>query len=184
KDGKIMKKIIAINIIYSFCGLPTFLYAQNEVDSSKEIDINDQTQYLPDYLENVHIGMTLAEFGIVKDTLLMDVSNNAPDVWYGVREEVTDDGISEVYYKFDKEENGINIDRPLYQIDLIFSDSLSESEFLRDKFGVPQKDLGSSEYEWKFNTNKNYKLFVKQKGIEVQIFAAMPGTEYEAKNDF
>lgn len=179
-----MKKIIAISFVYIFYGLTTFLYSQNEVDSSKVIDIDDPSQYLPNYLENVYIGMPLSDFSIIKDTIMLDVSSNVPDMWYGVREEVTDDGISEVYYKFDKEEDGINIDRPLYQIDLIFSDSLSESEFLRDKFGVPQKDLGSSEYEWKFHTNKNYKLFVKQKGIEVQIFAAMPGTEYEAKNDF
>jgi hypothetical protein len=179
-----MKKIIAIGLIYFICGLTSFLYSQGEVDTSKVIDIEDPTQYLPNYLENVYIGMTLAEFGSVKDTLMLDVSNNVPDLWYGVREEVTDDGISEVYYKFDKEENGINVDRPLYQIDIIFSDSLSESDFLEEKFGAPQGQLGSSVYEWKFKTDKNYKLFVKKDNKEVEIFATMPGTEYEAKNDF
>ena len=179
-----MKNIIAISLICFFYGLTSYIYSQDEVDTSKVIDLNESSQYLPVYLENVYIGMTLAEFANVKDTLLLAVSNNVPDMWYGVREEVTEDGMSEVYYKFDKEENGINVDRPLYQIDIIFSDSLAENEFLQEKFGEPQKELGSSEYEWKFRTNMNYKLFVKQKDKEVQIFAAMPGTEWEAKNDF
>jgi hypothetical protein len=54
-----MKKNIAIILIYFFCGLTTFLYAQNDVDSSKLIDIDDAAQYLPAYLENVYIGMPL-----------------------------------------------------------------------------------------------------------------------------
>ena len=37
---------------------------------------------------------------------------------YGVHEEVTDDIINEVYYKFDKEEKGINVDKSLYQINI------------------------------------------------------------------
>ena len=179
-----MKNIILISLICFFYGFTSFLYSQGEADTSKMIDLDVPDQYLPVYLENVYIGMTLAEFGNVKDTLLLAVSNNVPDLWYGVREEVTDDGISEVYYKFDKEGNGINVDRPLYQIDIIFSDTLAENEFLEDKFGAPQKELGPSEYEWKFRTDRNYKLFVKQNGKQVEIFAAMPGTEYEAKNDF
>ena len=179
-----MKNIIAISLIYFFCGLTSFMYSQGEADTSKVIYLNESSQYLPVYLENVYIGMTLAEFANVKDTLLLAVSHNIPDLWYGVREEVSDDIMSEVYYKFDKEENGINVDRPLYQIDIIFSDSLAENEFLRDKFGEPQKELGPLEFKWKFRTNMNYKLFVKQKDKEVQIFAAMPGTEWEAKNDF
>ena len=179
-----MKNIIAVCFIYFICGLTSFLYSQGEADTSKVIDLDVPDQYLPVYLENVYIGMTLAEFGNVKDTLLLAVSNNVPDMWYGVREEVTDDGISEVYYKFDKEENGINVDRPLYQIDIIFSDTLAENEFLQEKFGEPQKVISPSENEWKFMTDKNYKLFVKRDNNQVEIFAAMPGTEYEAKNDF
>ena len=183
-EEKNMKNILAISLIYLFCSLTSFMYSQGEADTSKVIDLDDPAQYLPDYLQNVYIGMTLAEFGNVKDTLLLAVSHNIPDLWYGVREEVTDDIMSEVYYKFDKEENGVNVDRPLYQIDIIFSDTLAENEFLEDKFGAPQKELGPSEYEWKFRTDRNYKLFVKQNGKQVEIFAAMPGTEYEAKNDF
>jgi len=176
-----MKRIISISLLYFLYGLTTLLYAQNEADTSKVIDIDDPTQYLPDYLENIYIGMTLADFGNVKDTLLMAVSNNVPDMWYGVREEVTEDGISEVYYKFDKEENGINIDRPLYQIDIIFSDPEVESEFLEEKFGNPQKAKDPTEYEWEFKTDKNYDLIVKQKNKEVQIISTMPGTEWEIK---
>ncbi|MEJ2104558.1 MAG: hypothetical protein P8X47_08285 [Ignavibacteriaceae bacterium] len=179
-----MKNIIVISLICFFYGYTSFLYSQEEVEASNVIDLDDPTQYLPDYLQNIYIGMTLAEFGNVKDTLLLAVSNNVPDMWYGVREELADDGISEVYYKFDKEENGINVDRPLYEIDIIFSDSLSESEFLRDKFGEPQKTSEPAILEWKFNTDRKYKLFVKKDNKEVEIFAAMPGTEYEAKNDF
>ena len=183
-EEKNMKNILAISLIYLFCSLTSFMYSQGEADTSKVIDLDDPAQYLPDYLQNVYIGMTLAEFGNVKDTLLLAVSHNIPDLWYGVREEVTDDIMSEVYYKFDKEENGINVDRPLYEIDIIFSDSLSESEFLRDKFGEQQKISEPAIFEWKFKTDRKYKLFVKKDNKEVEIFAAMPGTEYEAKNDF
>lgn len=179
-----MKRIIGMAMLYFLFGLITTSFSQNESDTSKTIDLDDPSQYLPDYLQNVYIGMSLSDFSNVKDTLLLAVSRNIPDIWYGVREEVTDDIISEVYYKFDKEENGINLDRPLYEIDIIFSDNLAENEFLNDKFGAPQKEVGPSASEWKFNTDKNYKLFIKQDHREVQIFGAMPGTEYEAKNDF
>jgi len=179
-----MKRIIVITLLYFLYGLTTLLYSQSEPDTSRIIDLDDPSQYLPTYLQNIYIGMSFADFSNVKDTLLLAVSRNVPDIWYGVREEVTDDIVSEVYYKFDKVENGINLDRPLYEIDIIFSDRLSEKEFLRDKFGVPQKMLSPSAYEWKFNTDRNYKLFIKQDHREVQIFGAMPGTEYEAKNDF
>ena len=182
--GEIMKRIIVITLLYFLYGLTTLLYSQSEPDTSRIIDLDDPSQYLPTYLQNIYIGMSFADFSNVKDTLLLAVSRNVPDIWYGVREEVTDDIVSEVYYKFDKVENGINLDRPLYEIDIIFSDRLSEKEFLRDKFGVPQKMLSPSAYEWKFNTDRNYKLFIKQDHREVQIFGAMPGTEYEAKNDF
>jgi hypothetical protein len=179
-----MKRIILLALLYHCVGLTTLLYSQSEPDTSRIIDLDIPSQYLPTYLQNIYIGMSFADFSNVKDTLLLAVSRNVPDIWYGVREEVTDDIVSEVYYKFDKEENGINLDRPLYEIDIIFSDRLSEKEFLRDKFGKPQKILGPAADEWKFKTDRNYKLFIKQDHREVQIFGAMPGTEYEAKNDF
>lgn len=176
-----MKKIIALSLIYFFCGLTSILNAQNEEDTSKVIDTDDPSQYLPAYLENVYMGMPLSDFSMIKDTLMMDVTDNVPDMWYGVREDVGDEGISEITYKFDKEENGVNMERPLYQVNIVFSNPDTENEFLQEKFGTPDKVKSPAQKEWTFKTNKNYSLIINQTNNEVQIISTMPGTEWESK---
>ena len=112
----------------------------------------------------------------------MDISDNFPDMWYyGVREDISDEGISEVTYKFDKEENGVNTERPLYQVNIVFLNADTENEFLQEKFGTPHKVKSPAQKEWAFKTNKNYSLIIKQTNNEVQIISTMPGTEGEAK---
>jgi hypothetical protein len=177
-----MKIFITIIFLCFLTGALTSNFAQTQQDTLSEVNIDDPSGYLPDYLDNVHIGMPLADFENVKDTLSLDINATASDMWYGIREDVNDQGISEISYKFDKEENGINEDRPLYQINIVFLESDYENDFLTEKLGIPEKEMGQTENKWVFKTNKNYLLIVKKMDNEVQLITTMPGTEWDTNN--
>lgn len=167
-------------LLISFLG-----FAQQNVGSAHIIKIEDPLSYLPDYLENVYIGMPLAEFESIKDTSSMNMSRNTSDadMWVGVSEEVESENIGDVVYKFDKEENGVNTKRPLYQINIQFLSRDYEDSYLNDRFGDPQSTDSTGADTWTFKTDKGYMLVVKRENKTVEIHATMAGTEYDPKNN-
>ncbi|HEX9252233.1 MAG TPA: hypothetical protein VF870_08320 [Ignavibacteriaceae bacterium] len=178
-----MKTLHLLIILSIVCTFPPILFSQDEADNQEHrIVMEDPSQYLPDYLDNIYIGMPLADFENVKDTLTMDLSDNESALWYGIRETVNDQGISEITYKFDKEEDGVNAENPLYQINIVFLEPDYQNDYLQQKFNIAPKDLEPTNKEWEFSTDKNYLLIVRQNDNEVMIIATMPGTEWDSNN--
>lgn len=175
----VMKIFIAIIILSFLYGFNTVLIAQDDPDTLRQITVEEPSQYLPDYLDNIYIGMPLADFENVKDTLSLDISENVSDMWFGITEELNEDGIDEIIYKFDKEENGINTERPLYQIDIKFLESDYEDDFVNQKFSQHWKNNETNDKEWIFKTDKDYRLIIKEIDDAVQIIATMAGTEWD-----
>ncbi len=174
--------------VFVYFGLSTVLFAQEELEKPYRIIVEEPSQYLPDYLDNVYIGMPLADFENIKDTLELDISEDVSGLWFGALEEVEQDGIAEVIYKFDKEEAGVNAERPLYQINIIFSEADYEDDYVNEKFRhynwenyTVDSDSSDNE-EWILKTNKDYFLIVKKIEDTVQIIATMSGTEWDANN--
>lgn len=165
--------------------MPFALLAQEKSEFTRQITVEESSQYLPDYLDGIYIGMPLADFENVKDTLTLDISNNASDMWFGATEEVNQDGIDEVVYKFDKEEEGVNTERPLYQINIKFLEGDYEEEYISEKFRNYNWDSYTKDFdntdneEWILKTNKDYLLIVKKTADTVQIIATMAGTEWD-----
>jgi len=165
--------------------MPFALLAQEESEFTRQITVEESSQYLPDYLDGIYIGMPLADFENIKDTLTLDISNNASDMWFGATEEVDQDGIDEVVYKFDKEEEGVNTERPLYQINIKFLEGDYEEEYISEKFRNYNWDSYTKDFdntdneEWILKTNKDYLLIIKKTADTVQIIATMAGTEWD-----
>lgn len=154
-------------------------YAQDDLDSLQVMNVDEGSLYLPDYLNGIYIGMPLKDFKAIKDTSIPEIDAVDDSMYYEVTEDVNDEAIDSVFYKFDKEENGVNSEMPLYQVDLKFLQPDSEEEFCEKKFGETSKDYGQYDKEWIFTTGKDYVLIVKEKGSLVQIIATMPGTEWD-----
>ena len=166
-----------------FLTLGATAYTQNDVDSSKFINLEDPDLYLPDYLENVYIGMPLAEFEEIKDTTSDYISEKVYDMWFGINEIADDQSIENIVYKFDREEKGVNVERPLYQIEIKYLDTDDENNFLNDKFGDPLIIDSNGVETWEFSTNKDYKLIIKRKNGLVEIYAPMRGTEWDTNQN-
>jgi hypothetical protein len=154
-------------------------FAQDEEHSFPKIKVEESSQYLPEYLDNIYISMPLADFESIKDTSLVNISEYDTPMWIEVNERVTDNGIEEVLYKFDKEENGINPEKPLYQINIKFLDLDDQDDYVNDKLGEPFKHNEEDENEWIFRTDKDYLLIIKEFEDTIQIIATMAGTEWE-----
>jgi hypothetical protein len=175
-----MKKIFLPLVILSVLSVSFLGFAQKDSDSSYiKINVEDPSEYLPDYLDNVYFGMPLADFESIKDTSSLDISENISDMWVGVSEETDGESIGDIVYKFDKEENGINTERPLYQINIRYMNTDDEDSFLSEKFGDPQSTDSKGVENWMFKTDKDYSLIVNKKGNTVEIYVTMVGTEYE-----
>lgn len=182
-----MKQVYFLILVCFYSGLSPFVFSQEESEPRHQIVVEEPSQYLPEYLNNIYIGMSFADFENIKDTLELDISDNAADMWVGAVEEVNQDGIDEVIYKFDKEEDGVNIERPLYQINIKFAESDYEDDFVNEKFRhynwenyINDSDNSESE-EWVLKTNKDYLLIIKKINDSVQIIATMAGTEWDPK---
>jgi hypothetical protein len=127
--------------------------------------------------------MPLADFENIKDTSSVNISMYDTPMWIEVNEHVYDNGISEVLYKFDKEEGGINPENPLYQIDLKFLEQDDLNSYVNEKLGEPFKQDEENRNEWIFRTNKDYLLIIKEYEDTIQIMATMAGTEWEQNMD-
>jgi len=183
-----MKQFYFLIIVCFYSRLSPFVFSQDESEPRHQIVVEESSQYLPEYLNNVYIGMPLVDFENAKDTLELDISEGVSGLWFGAIEEVNQDGIDEVVYYFDKEEEGVNIDRPLYQINIKFLEADYEDDFVNDKFrhyNWENYTKGSDNLdneEWILKTNKDYLLIIKKIDDTVQIIATMAGTEWDPDN--
>jgi hypothetical protein len=180
--GGFVKYYLILFFVCFYSGIAPVLFAQEDSDERHQIIIEEASQYLPDYLDNIYIGMPLADFENVKDTLTLDISEDVSELWFGAIEEVNDNGIDEISYKFDKEEDGVNIERPLYQINIKFLEADLEDDFINQKFRLYSDGTNSDDTkdeQWIFKTDKDYLLIIKKIDDTVQIIATMAGTEWD-----
>lgn len=173
-----MKTLIVFLLLVSGRNLLQ-LHAQDEKNLVPKINVEESFRYLPEYLADIYIGMPLFDFEKIKDTSLVNISEYETPLWIEVNEQVTDNGVEEVLYKFDKEENGINPEKPLYQINIKFLDLDDQDDYVNNKLGEPFKHDEEDENEWIFRTDKDYLLIIKEFEDTIQIIATMAGTEWD-----
>ena len=174
-----MKTTLVLFFLLFFCCYLPEAFSQDLDNEFLKIKVEESSRYLPDYLADVYIGMPLIDFENIKDTTLINIHEYSSPMWIEINESVVDNGIDEILYKFDKEEDGVNIEEPLYQINIKFLDQDDKSEYINQKFGEPFKHDEENRNEWIFRTNKDYMLIIKEYEDTVQIIATMAGTEWD-----
>lgn len=144
-----------------------------------KINIDKPYEYLPDYLENIYLGISFNEFTNIKDTLfLKKVSSNSPE-WFAYREDVNDNYIDHIIYKFDATPDSINNTLPLFQINIFYTEIEELDNFVFEKFGNPLIQYENSSAQWILRTNKNFVLIVKKINNEVKLIATIAGSEWD-----
>lgn len=155
------------------------VYAQDNQHIVK-IDIDNPSEYLPEYLIDIYIGIPFNDFTNIKDTMfLQKLKSDSPEC-FAFKEDVNDNYIDYIIYKFDATPDSINNLLPLYQINILYTDEEELNRFVFQKFGNPLfENSDDSSARWIMKTNKNFVLIVKKKNLEVKLIATIAGTEWD-----
>ncbi|MGQ9846607.1 MAG: hypothetical protein ACUVQP_03770 [Bacteroidales bacterium] len=146
---------------------------------SHKIHIDNSTDYLPEYLNGIYLGMPLAEFANIKDTLFLTKIKLDSLEWIGYKEYVNDDGINNIFYKFDSVPDSTNDTMPLFEIIINFMDIEQADDFVTRKFHEPLiKDIPTFK-QWFLKTDKNFVLIVKQINNQVKLIGTIAGAEWD-----
>ncbi|MEZ5014630.1 MAG: hypothetical protein R2794_10095 [Chitinophagales bacterium] len=156
---------LAICLI-AFC----HLYAQ-------KIHMDNGKEYLPESIAQFTIGTSLADFQTKKDTATMYRNDLLYHMYIQFIDTAKSNGLT-VYYKFDTPSEGINTNRPLYEIDIEFPDAAAAEAFTASTYKFPGRPSEMAEKEWFFPTDKDYWLLIRLNGVHLMIAANMSGTEW------
>jgi hypothetical protein len=145
----------------------------------KKINIDNPYEYLPDYLNNIYLGISFNEFSNIRNKLfLKKINSNSPE-WFAFQEDVNDNYIDHIIYKFDATTDTINDSLPLFQINIFYTEIEALNDFLSEKFGNPQIEYEESSAQWILKTNKNFVLIVKKINNEVKLIGTIAGAEWD-----
>ena len=171
-----MKKFIFI--ILNFFLLLTPVIAQDEQDIIR-INIDNPYEYLPEYLNNIYLWISFNDFTNIKDTLYLGKVNSDSPEWFAYKEDVNDNYLDHIIYKFDATPDSINNTLPLYQINIFYTELEELNNFVTEKFGNPQIEYEDFSAQWILKTNKNFVLIVKKGNSEVKLIATIAGAEWD-----
>lgn len=157
----------------------SFLYCQNSSEIDIRINIDNPNEYLPDYLENIYLGIPFKDFINIKDTLFLEKLISNSSEWVAYKENVLDYYIDHIIYKFDAVPDSINNSLPLFQINIFYTEQEELNNFLNEKFGSPLVEIEGISSQWILKTNKNFVLIVKQINNEVKLIATIAGAEWD-----
>ncbi|AFH47880.1 Hypothetical protein IALB_0168 [Ignavibacterium album JCM 16511] len=171
-------KILGILFLNFYLIHSVQLFAQDDSDIVK-INIDNPNEYLPDYLINIYLGISFQDFINIKDTLFLGkVTSNSPE-WFAYREDVNDNYLDHIIYKFDATPDSLNDSLPLFQINIFYTEQEELNNFVIEKFGNPQIEYEDSSAQWILKTNKNFVLIVKKRNNEVKLIATIAGSDWD-----
>lgn len=166
-------------ILYLLFPITLIIYAQDNQNTVK-IDIDNPSEYLPEYLIDIYLGIPFNDFTNIKDTTFLQKVKSISPEWFAYREDVNDSYIDHIIYKFDATPDSINNLLPLYQINIFYTEEEELNRFVFQKFGNPFfENSDDSSARWIMKTNKNFVLIVKKKNLEVKLIATIAGAEWD-----
>lgn len=177
-----MNRISLIFIFFITCYFIPNILAQDLGNHHLKIIIENSTDYLPEYLNGIYIGMPLAEFADIKDTLFLTTMKSDSLEWIGYKEEVNDEQINNIFYKFDSVPDSINNTLPLFEIIINFMSLEQADNFVQSKFREPLIQDEENIKQWLLKTDKNFILIVKQNNTEIKLIGTIAGAEWDIKN--
>lgn len=148
---------------------------QIEIDTLNQITISESSRYLPEYLNNVHIGMSIAEFENIKDTLDLNSISSSTESEMIFSESILEAGIDSVIYYFNLSETNTDLVQPLYRISITFLTPDYMNDYLRDVLHLSQDEIEDDIIKWGYPTDRNFYLIFKQNELSIIISATIPG---------
>lgn len=141
------------------------------------LNVDQPETYLPAELAKIKLGMGIADFQIVLDTAKME--RNSINGYYYIQFKLAglSNIISNVSFKFDAPQNGINLNRPLYELELEFVDNQAADDFLTQHFTSMYRITEKADKEWFLSTDKGYWVIISKTANKVVIAATIDGTE-------
>lgn len=169
-------------LILFFSQIAISMNVAQEYNQIKKININNFYEYLPEYFNNIYLGMSFKDFTNIKDTLFLEKINSDSPEWFAFKENVNDYYIDHIIYKFDATPDSVNDTLPLFQINIFFTEIEQLNNYVNSKFGSPQIKYEDLSAEWILKTNKNFVLIVKQLNNEVKLIGTIAGAEWDIDN--
>lgn len=132
-----------------------------------------QQKYFPKPVQDLHFGMTEAEFLQSHPGLKPTESPTFRIVYL---DEDVAAPLSGIVYYFDNEG-----DRPLYEIILIYDKATDRDAYVQQALGAPNHP--SAEGEWLFDSGLGYQMNFWTYQSKLILAAAIPGSEWDENRD-
>ena len=133
---------------------------------------------MPDGTGEIKIGMGITDFQLQKDTSKMVRDANFAYSYIAFTETLSGNAVKTIFYKFDTPKDGINANRPLYELRFEFNDVATADIYADSKFGGMFRSTDFAEKEWFLATDKDYWLLIRKTQNVITIAAMMNGTEW------
>ena len=142
------------------------------------IDIDAPTSYLPTELANYKIGLGINDFQKLNDTAKLQRDASVGFRFIKFTQNTVGGSIASAYFKFDTPMNGVNANRPLYEISMTFNSPELADDFAKSHFTSPYRPSEFADKEWFLSTTKDYWIIIRKTEATITIAAMMTGTEW------
>lgn len=149
------------------------LFAKTQI-----INIDDASTYLPAEVVAIKLGIGIADFQVALDTAKMERIASMENGFTQFKLNKPSQSLNTISFKFDRPLNGVNINRPLYEISLEFATAEVADEFVSSNFKSMYRITEKADKEWFLSTNKDYWMIVRKTANTVILAAMISGTEW------
>jgi hypothetical protein len=159
-------------------GILLILFFLTHSIQAQIIDIEAPNTYLPTELANFKLGMSIADFHKIADTTKLQRDGSSGFRFVKFTKPTVGGAIQTASFKFDTPQNGVNANRPLYEISITFNSLENADAFAASHFNSPYRMSEIADKEWFLSTTKDYWLIVRKKDATITFAAMMSGTEW------
>lgn len=142
------------------------------------IDIDKPETYFPAGFGNLKLGIGIQDFQKIMDTTKMERNATSAFTFIQFSKVNPANNIASIQLKFDSPQQGVNTNRPLYEVTFEFNDKELADKFATEKFTGQYRITDKADKEWFLSTTKDYWMIVRKSGPSITFAAMMNGTEW------
>lgn len=142
------------------------------------IDIDKPETYFPTGFGNLKLGIGIQDFQKIMDTTKMERNATSAFTFIQFSKINPANNIASIQLKFDSPQQGVNTNRPLYEVTFEFNDKELADKFATEKFTGQYRITDKADKEWFLSTTKDYWMIVRKSGPSITFAAMMNGTEW------
>ena len=160
-----MKKIILLMII------PLLLFGCSLLKTVPKERL--QTQFLPEYVKNLYLGMPLEKFEEIKDMDNMIIEKGI-SFRYQYEEVINDDRLESIVYYLDANISS----QPLYEMIFIFKPDFNVKTYANEMYGAPSVDFHLPFDEWCWASGEDFQIVAWTFENKLVIIGTIKKTEW------